>query len=137
MKFIAVLLLITLVPMQAFASCGEVPPAPGLLQTYQVNTEQLESLDDQLNGYLLSIQGYQDCIDGQVVGLDPEAEDYDTLFEDLMILMDAAEQQKLLAVQRFNQHVDTVDTESEEENQESAEEPTPENTETDPVATNG
>ena len=118
-----------------FANCGEIPEAPGLLQMNRVNTEQLESLDDQLNGYLVSIQAFQDCVDGKVVGLDPEAENYDTLFEDLMILMDSAEQQKLLAVDKFNMHVDTVETESEQEASE--EEPASEVTEQESQPNNG
>jgi hypothetical protein len=116
MKYIvSVVFFVACAPQVALANCGDIPAAPSLLQMDQVNTVQLELLDDQLNGYLETIQAFQDCIDGQVVGLDPEAENYDTMFEDLMILMDSSEQQKLLAVEKFNMHVDTVETESESE----------------------
>ncbi|MFT6098154.1 MAG: hypothetical protein ACJAYF_000690 [Arenicella sp.] len=94
----------------AFANCGAMPQRPILLNEVQVDIKQLEALESQFDLYLQSIDSYQACIDSEVTLLDTETENYLTNFEDKARLWDAAEEQKLLANDRYNMHIKTVDT---------------------------
>lgn len=96
-------------PYHVLASCGSIPDAPELLNKQRVNTVELSSLDQQFTIYLDAIEQFQDCIDSSVISLDIESETYESDFQDLMMSMELAEQQKLLAADQFNVHVDTVD----------------------------
>jgi len=99
----------------AFANCGSVPAQPALLDEAQIDIKQLEALEPQFEAYLQSIDSYQACIDNEITSLDPESEDYQTVFQDKTRLWDAAEEQKLLAIGRYNTHIETVDTVLQEE----------------------
>jgi hypothetical protein len=97
-------------PSFAFANCGLFPSRPALLNEVQIDVKQLEALEPQLDLYLQNMDSYQACIDSEVALLDPELENYLTNFEDKARLWDAAEEQKRLANDRYNMHINTVDT---------------------------
>jgi hypothetical protein len=93
----------------AFANCGTMPQPPLLLNEVQIDIKQLEALEPLFDLYLQSIDSYQACIDSEVTLLDAESENYLTNFEDKTRLWDAADEQKLLANDRYNTHIKTVD----------------------------
>jgi len=99
----------------AFAKCGPIPVQPALLNETQIDIKQLEALEPQFAVYLESVDFYQACIDNEVTSIDVDSEDYQTAFEDKTRLWDAAEEQKLLANERYNMHIETVDTALSEE----------------------
>ena len=105
----------------AFANCGAMPQRPILLNEVQIDIKQLEALEPQFDLYLQSIDSYQACVDSEVTLLDTESENYLTDFEDKTRLWDAAEEQKLLANDRYNMHIKTVDTTLPEETNTQAE----------------
>jgi len=99
----------------ALASCGSLPGQPALLNEPQLNLTQLEILEPQFEVYLESLESYQACIDVESGSIDPDTEDYQAIYQDWSLLREAAEEQKLLAIDRYNTHIETVDTQLSEE----------------------
>ena len=112
-KFLA-LVTISLIVSDVSASCGQVPEGPAGLKAEQVTVSQLEELNTQINTYINTVEGYQNCSDLAVVAMDAALPDYQTRFEDAVRLRNESEQKKLIALEQFNRLIHlVVETETE------------------------
>ncbi len=90
------------------ANCGPIPAQPELLTSPQITVSELTELEAPFEAYLSGVEFYQACIQSEANAIDVEIDNYEAIYQDWMRLRESAEEQKNLAIERFNSHVKTA-----------------------------
>jgi hypothetical protein len=105
-----VLLLTLLFSSGAYANCGIVPQPPELLTQAQLSTQEVESLQTQISGYIETVEEYRTCIDGNISQIAPadapeeyfDSPEYQAEFDAYAVLSETAATNMQIAVDRYN-----------------------------------
>lgn len=92
------------------SECDVVPVPPSLLELAELTAEQLDTVTGELNTYFEQVETYKACIDDAITQLAPEdapldyydSPEYQARFEQLNGLVEAAQHNADLAIDRHN-----------------------------------